>query len=159
MDSDGYFTIKRDTYKLRKTKDAKNPSYYERVGLKQVQPDVVKLIKENFGGYFNIQKPNAKKGKPLYGIQLANLQAHEFVKAVFPYLRLEKKQAEILLELRHSLARGRRFKYKSAHINRWGEKSKFTRYATHPDDIESRENLIKEIKSLNDTRNIPHLPY
>ena len=62
MDSDGYFTIKRSTYNIRKLKDSKNPTYSERIGLKQVHPFAVHTIHRLFGGYYHIQKPSTKNG-------------------------------------------------------------------------------------------------
>ena len=97
MDSDGYFTIRRSTYNIRKIGDSKNPHYCERVGIKQVQSEATDIIHKLFGGSYRLDKPNAKNGKPLYDVQLTNLQAHRFVKAIYPFLRLKRKQARILL--------------------------------------------------------------
>ena len=160
MDSDGYFSIYRSTYNIRKIKQSKNPHYFERTGIKQVQPEIVDLIYKYFGGYRNIQKPNTKNGKPLYGIQLTNLKAHKFIKTIYPFLRLKKKQAKILLLLRQSLAKGKTHKQKTKWINpRWNKEIETIRYAISPVEIQKRENWRKQIKQLNDSRNDPfHTP-
>ena len=107
MDSDGYFTIKKSTYNIRRFKDSKNPQYSEKCGIKQVQPQAVKFIYENFGGYYRIEKPSSKNGKPLNSISLTNRKAHIFIKTIYPYLRIKKSQAQILLKLRQSLNKGK----------------------------------------------------
>ena len=156
MDSDGYFTIKRDSYGLWVIGDRVNVSYYERVGIKQTSPMAIDLIKELFGGYRNIQKPNAEKGKPLHGIQLTNLQAYKFIKAIYPYLRIKKKQAEILLELRKKLKEPKK-EIRHHKINsQWGKKIKVGRRCWSKEQINYFEKLRKEVKSLNDTRNDKH---
>lgn len=159
MDSDGYFTIRKSTYQIRVTKDSKNPVYFEKCGIKQVQPEAVKLIYENFGGYYHVEKPSAKKGKPLHSVSLSNLKANAFIKAIYPYLRIKKKQADILLSLRRSLkegkkGRGEKFSQKS----RWGTQMMTQRTAVSPEQISYRETLVKSIKSLNDTRHWSYIP-
>jgi len=158
MDADGYFTIKRSTYRVRKIGDSKNPLYYERVGIKQTSPEAIKLIHRYWGGYFRIENPSSKNGKPLYAIDLTNKKAHEFIKAIYPYLRIKKKQAKILLRLRESLNRGKNKVVKTIQRDRWGNLTEFTRYAVSDEEIKLREQLIKEIKSLNDIRPWSYVP-
>lgn len=159
MDSDGYFTIKRSTYNIRKIKDSKNPHYCERVGIKQVQPEAIELIYENFGGYFHIEKPNTKNGKPLNSIQLSNLKAHKFIKAIHPFLRIKKRQADILLKLRKSLNEGKIKKGKTMRKDRWDNLHEFICYSVSDKQIEFRENLITQIKQFNDSRfDVKHQP-
>jgi len=158
MDSDGYFTIKKSTYNMRKFKDRKNPQYSEKCGIKQVQSQAVKFIYENFGGYYRIEKPSSENGKPLYAVQLMNKKAHTFIKIIYPYLRIKKSQAQILLKLRQSLDKGKTEKGISYHKDRWGNTTRFIRYRVSPEEIQYRETLIKEIKSLNDTRPWSYIP-
>lgn len=140
IDSDGYLSIKRSTYNIRKMGDSNNPHYFERIGLKQTQPEVVNIIFNLFDGYKNIQKPNTKNGKSLYGIQLTNLKAHKFLKAIYPYLILKKKQAKILLNLRKSLSE------KRGGIGNKGKR------CVSKKQIDFREKLRQEVFSLNDHR-------
>ena len=154
MDSDGFFTIKRGTYAIRVTKDSHNPTYYERVGIKQVQPEAIELIHKYFRGYKGIQKPakNVKNGKMLYSLEIRNVQAHIFVVAIFPYLRLKKKQAEILLALRKSNEEVRKGTRTIIQKGRWGEMEATHKVASE-EQLAYRENLLQQIKKLNDSRN------
>jgi len=158
MDADGYFTIKRSTYNIRRVGDSKNPHYFEKVGIKQAQPEAIKLIHQFWGGCFRVEKPSSKNGKPLYAIELTHKKAHKFVKDIYPFLRIKKRQAEILLELRKSLEKGKTKPVKSKHKDRWGNITEFTRYTVSDKEIKVREQLIKEIKSLNDVRSWSYIP-
>lgn len=152
MDSDGFFTIKRGTYGVRVIKDAKNPTYSERVGLKQTAKEAVGIIYKLFGGYYRIEKPSTKNGKPLHAIELRNKKAHNFIKQIYPYLRIKKRQAEILLKLRESIENSKKKPVESFHKDRWGNITKFTRYSVSDEALEFRESLIQELKKLNDSR-------
>lgn len=154
MDADGYFTIKRGTYGIRKLHTSKNPTYTERVGIKQVQPQAIKLIYQNFGGYYHIEKPSAKNGKSLHSLQLGNQKAHTFIKTIYPFLRLKKRQAKILLQLRESLKEGKEAKGEwGTQKSRWGTMMRTRKARVSERQIIHRENFIKQIKKLNDSRN------
>lgn len=100
MDSDGHFSIKRNTYSMRIVGDSGQPSYSERVGIKQVTPHVPELLKATFGGALSTQKPSSPNGKPLVGWQATNKIAAHCAKSLLPYLRIKRRQAALLLELR-----------------------------------------------------------
>jgi len=139
IDCDGYITIKRDTYKLRKTGDAFIPIYYERVGFKQVSPEIVDMLHAAFGGYRSIQKPSAKNGKPLYSWEVRNLQANLCIKLILPYLRIKTRQAHLCMKLRSSLERSKHTRLPGTNVS--------------TEEMKLRESLFDQIKSLNDVRN------
>jgi len=143
MDADGFFTIKRNTYSMRIRKDSSNPSYQERVGIKQVQPEAIKIIHKYFGGYYRIEKPSAKNGKPLHCVGLSCKKAVVFIEAIFPYLIIKRKQAKILLLLRKYIDEGRK-----------GYSKKTNRSCISNAQIRQRENLIKRLNQINDIRSI-----
>lgn len=87
------------TYGMRHS-NGSQPTYSERVCLKQVEPHAVDLLTENFGGYRFIAKPSAKRGRPLHGWQVTDKKAATFLAAVRPYLRIKIRQAENCLALR-----------------------------------------------------------
>jgi len=152
MDSDGFFSIRKDTYGIRVLKSSKNPAYYEKVGIKQVKNDVVNIIHKKFGGCYSLEKSSSKNGKPLFSIQLTNLKAHNFIKLIYPFLRIKKEQAEILLKLRESISKGKTQVIYVKRKNRWGSFSRFKAYEVSQKEIKYRELLLKKIKKLNDSR-------
>lgn len=102
MDSDGYFTIKRSTYHKRVRGDASNPVFSEKIGLKQVTPQVPHLLKECFGGTCRPINPPSANNKPLWMYVATDKNAATACELLLPYLRIKRKQAETLLELRES---------------------------------------------------------
>lgn len=102
IDSDGSIGIKKSTYHMRVRKDATNAVYSERVLLKQTTPDIPFLLKENFGGGLAITKGGSKNSKPLYSYSATDKIASNICRCLLPYLRVKKRHAEIVLELRET---------------------------------------------------------
>jgi hypothetical protein len=102
MDSDGYFTIKRSTYCMRVRNEANNAIYSEKVGLHQVTPIVPELLKSHFGGNCHLAKPQTPNSKPMYRWTATDLAASKACEALLPYLRIKRRQVELILELRKS---------------------------------------------------------
>lgn len=104
VDSDGCFMIRRSTYHARVTGDADNPTYSERVCLKQVTPQIPELLRQLAeGGRCCLQKPSCKQnGRPLYSFDCTDRVAARLAAKLLPYLRVKRRHAELLLELRES---------------------------------------------------------
>ncbi len=102
IDSDGYIGVKRSTYSMRVTGDSAQPIYSERVCVKQVEPQAVALLRDLFGGTLTPAKPSAKRGRPLHSWQVTDKKAAECLRALLPYLRIKRKQAENCLSLRET---------------------------------------------------------
>lgn len=100
IDSDGSIGIKKSTYSMRVVGDSKQPSYSERVSIKQVEPEAIDLAYSLFGGYKFRQKPSAPNGKFLNGWQVTDKKAIAVIKAILPFLRIKKKQALNCISLR-----------------------------------------------------------
>ena len=153
LDADGYFTIKRSTYHMRVRGDATQAIHSEKVGIKQVQPEAIDLLCEYFGGSRRIEKPSAKHGKMLHAWSVTDKKAVEVVNTLLPYLRIKRRQAELLLDLRESKARQNRIVIGTfSMVNRWGQTVDMPRRIVDPDEIAKRDKLTSEIKKLNDSR-------
>lgn len=100
MDSDGCISVKRSTYAMRVRGDAGAPVFSERVMFKQVTPEIPTLLKEMFGGSFRVDNPSTPRGRKLYSWQATDLRAVECLRALLPYLRVKRAQAENCLALR-----------------------------------------------------------
>jgi hypothetical protein len=105
IDSDGYIGVKRSTYQMRVTGDAGQPTYSERICVKQVETGAVYLLKELFGGTMTMGKPTAKKGRPLHTWQVTDRKAADCLLALMPYLRIKREQALNCLDLRSAKER------------------------------------------------------
>jgi hypothetical protein len=159
IDSDGYITAKRQTYGVRVRKDAKYPTFYERIGIKQTSPEIVDMINREYGGYRYSARPSAKNGKMLHAVELRNQKAAALIKDIFPFLRIKRRQAELAMQLRELMTRGVKERIVVEHMNRWGRKTQFTRYQVGERLLKEKERVFAELKQLNDTREDPaHQP-
>ena len=100
IDSDGTIGVKRNTYSMRVVGDSVQPTYSERVCVKQVEPQAVRLLKRLFGGSFYLGKPQVANGRPLWVWQVTDLRAAACLRALLPFLRIKRRQAENCLRLR-----------------------------------------------------------
>lgn len=153
MDADGSFMIKRSTYHMRVRGDASCPIFSERLAIKQVTPDAIDLLHKIFGGSRGMEKPSAIHGQMLHRWGVTDLKAYKVALALFPYLRIKKSQASLLLELRKAKQEPRTgtprlFNLKS----RWGNIIKVRRRRLGMEQIAHRQRLFEMVKALNDTR-------
>lgn len=100
IDADGTIGIKRITYAMRVTKDATQPTYSERVHIRQVDREALELLAAVFGGNIGIEDPSAKRGKSLFRWGCTDLKANHCIKVLRPYLRVKRKQADNCIALR-----------------------------------------------------------
>lgn len=102
MDSDGYFSIKKSTYHQRIRNDANNAVYSEKIGLKQITPDVPQMLHQHFGGCMSFAKGQTENSKPLHVWTATDKNAAEACCLLLPFLRVKRCQADRLIELRKS---------------------------------------------------------
>ena len=100
IDSDGTIGVKRSTYAMRVVGDCQQPTFSERICVKQVEPQAVDLLHRLFGGTRRMEDPSAKRGRSLHSWQVTDKRAAACLIAVLPYLRIKKQQAENCISLR-----------------------------------------------------------
>lgn len=152
MDSDGSIGIRRSTYAMRVTGDARQPVYSERVCLKQVTPEIPTLLREVFGGSLMIQKPSVARGRPLYYWEATNAAAARALEVMLPHLRIKRAQAENCLLLRASKGLPRA----ETHVHRDGSASLtgtgvhvIRRLELSPETVAQREAFYVRSRELN----------
>lgn len=141
LDSDGSFSIAIDTWRQRHL--GRNPAYQEIVAIGQCDPQAIQLAKELFGGSVRAEKARAENRRPMFYWQATNKIAVECVRALLPYLRIKRRQAELILALRAIKDRGRE------------ENSELTRprvRTTKPAVLAEMAVLAVAIRQLNDSR-------
>src|SRR4051794_10427350 len=155
MDSDGCISIGVDMSDVSK---GKSPRFFELIAVHQVQPEAVQLCYELFGGNMSVKKPACGSGRSLFAWSARNQIAVSVARALLPYLRLKRTQAEIVLALRAIKDRGRIantcFEEGPTIIRqgRWGKPQTFRRRYLSPHVIEECRQLVCRVRALNDTR-------
>lgn len=142
IDSDGTIGIKRSTYQMRVTQDSGQPSYSERICVRQVEPQAVRLLHRLFGGYLGINKPSTERGRPLFSWQVTDKKAAQCLTALLPYLRIKRAQAENCLALRELKEQSKRARVAPGRGHRGS--------ARRPAPLsEAMENLHQHARKLN----------
>ncbi len=100
IDADGTIGIKRNTYGMRILKNSAAPGYSERIHIRQVERPALELMAATFGGNIGTHDPNAKRGRPLFYWGQTDKKATTTLKALRPFLRIKRQQAENCLALR-----------------------------------------------------------
>jgi hypothetical protein len=116
IDSDGCITIDKNTWRVRTLGQC--PTYQEMIALSQITPEGVHLAQKLFGGSVGIQKPRGISRHPMYRWQARNKIAIVAIRSLFPFLRIKRGQAEILLRLRRVKERGSQANTKPSGIPR-----------------------------------------
>ena len=93
IDSDGCINIQ----KQKAGKWAAN--YQPRVAVKQVTPQAPDLLYGTFGGSLWVQRPNAKRGRPLHVWVVHSAAAGDALRQLLPFLRIKPEQARNALAL------------------------------------------------------------
>lgn len=100
LDADGTIGIKKSTYAMRVIMDSTQPTYSERIHIRQVERAALDLFVETFGGAISIEDANCKRGRSLFRWGLTDQKAANALKQLLPFLRIKKAQAENCLSLR-----------------------------------------------------------
>ncbi len=139
MDADGFLSMRM--HKIRGC-----VTYSEFVGLGQVSATVPVLLCEAFGGTVR-QRNRDPKWKTFFYWVATNKGAAICAKALLPYLKLKRRQAEIICALRQSKS----LPSSQRRSVRIGIRSK----GTNPEIVAHRVTLFQEIKALNRPGVIP----
>ncbi len=124
IDSDGSIGIRRDTYAMRVLYTTDEPTFSERVTIRQMEPEAVDLLYARFGGCQSVIVAKGKRAKrqPLQSLQLVDRKAAFLLAAVLPYLRIKRRQAELCLELRRLKEESRKARFAYGRGHRGGGK-------------------------------------
>ena len=153
LDSDGSFSIAIN--RRQKFQGNRNPSYQEIVAIGQCDTQAIQLAKELFGGHTRHDESRGENRRPMHYWYVSSKIASRACVALLPYLRIKKRQAEIILELRAIKDRGRKANTYLSEPRmakgRYGIHPR--RFAkTRPEVIEEMHALAVKIRELNDTR-------
>ncbi|KKN49562.1 hypothetical protein LCGC14_0641270 [marine sediment metagenome] len=95
-DGEGYIGIKKSKWGMKNRKDVHCPTYHERIQIRMIDEEAIKLFKQSFGGSYYKEKDY------IYCYQISDLSASKALRILLPYLRIKKRQAQICLKLRRN---------------------------------------------------------
>jgi len=98
IDSDGCVTIKKRRIHETTARKSAGVNLSATVFVRQVESGAVDLLLATFGGTIRVHGPSTPGGRDLYQWAVSNRKAVAAARAILPFLRIKKKQAEILLE-------------------------------------------------------------
>src|SRR3989338_8080529 len=80
----------------------RTPVYTPIVTVTNTNKCIISFIKSIFGGYMSIKKGDTifKRAKTCYALMMTHRVATNFIKYIFPYLRIKRQQAETVLKFR-----------------------------------------------------------
>jgi hypothetical protein len=96
VDGEGYIGIRKTTVR----KDCFNHSYHARIQIRMVDEPAIKFITDTLGGNYYREKPHCNNGKPLFCYQSSDKKAEHILQTILPYLKVKKRSAETVLQLR-----------------------------------------------------------
>ena len=105
-----------------RAKRATQPTFSERVTIRQIEPEAVDLLHGFFGGCRSVITGKRKKQQEHQSLQLVDRQATRLLVATLPYLRIKRAQAELCLELRRLKEDSRRARFAYGRGHRGGGK-------------------------------------
>lgn len=103
FDGEGNINIyKIDTENNRKVHQLRNPKYELSVAFYNTDKEIMEWLHSVFGGYLQTRnRDNSpkrdKEWKENYCVRMTSNQALEFIRLVYPYLRIKKKQADVAI--------------------------------------------------------------
>ena len=138
LDSDGWFTIHRNSNLPPSGESRVNPCYSPRVGVNQCERQAVELAQELYGGKILVidysKTANRFSQKPMWNWCCNSDTREAMLEELIPHLRIKVKQAKVLLRL-----------VKDIRVNFHGG-----RHNSHSIEvIEFREKLYQELRLLN----------
>lgn len=98
IDGEGCIRVKKT--KPYKCQGRATPGYHAVIQLRMVDEPAIRFLAEILGGWYYKEKPHVTSGRPLYCWSVSDQKCEDIVRAVLPYLKVKKAQAETVLRLR-----------------------------------------------------------
>jgi len=123
--------------------------YVARVRITSTDKEIIEWLKESFGGWISERK-GVDRNRDSWEWCLSYGKAKKFIEKVCPYLKIKKKQAEILREFYRTFGKN---SYRIVE-NRLGRGTGYHK-ELKKEILEKREKLYQQIKALNKKGRVP----
>ena len=88
-DGEGYISLRIDK---------RRPSYQAILKIASTNESIIKWIKESYGGWYYKRKSSNENHKDSYYWTLTGPNLEPFLRKIYPYLKLKRRQCELVLE-------------------------------------------------------------
>ena len=95
LDGEGCITLVR----------MKPKRYILRVNFTHTNKEILVWMKALFGGYLGPRKRRSDKHKTAWGLNVDGPRGENFIRAIYPWIKIKKGQAEVALKFRESVRR------------------------------------------------------
>lgn len=147
VDGEGYISLKRGN-----SKESKYVFYTPVITVSSTVESIIYWLKESFGGWYYPSKPkNGKNWKDQYRWTLTGKNLRPFLQTIYPYLRIKKKQCELVLrkiKLQETIFDKLPFK-KISQINENREGKRISNLAYREEQRSEIEKIYEELRKLN----------
>lgn len=110
VDGEGCIRIKKS--KAYGCTGRRTPGYHASIVVRMVEVEAIDILTKTIGGWWYSSKSSLKSGRPFHCWQLSDKKAEAALRMLLPYLRVKKRQAEIVLQLRDLQKTGRQHRTK-----------------------------------------------
>lgn len=142
VDGEGYIGITKDNSR----RNYRRTDFYKAVvKVANTNKEIIQWLKDSFGGTLYYRKRDNDNWKNALCWTLEGKNLIPFIDKIYPYLRVKKKQAEIVKKFRKTFKKGS-YSYIKRDARNGGT---FVSTTLNKDVVQHREALYKQIRELN----------
>ena len=140
IDGEGSLEIRKE---IRNSFNDKKDYYRPRIRIALTNQDLINWLKKSFGGWICERRPKNEKWADSYGWVMMGSTIKPILEKVYPYLRIKKKQADILKRFLKT------FNKECYTIGNIGNGFTGKNRIVKKEIYKEREKLLQEIRQLN----------
>jgi hypothetical protein len=110
VDGEGCIRIKKS--QAYRCQGRTTPGYHATMMIRMVERAAIEFVADVLGGTIRKEKPHAKSGRAMYTWSISDAKAGAAARSILPYLRVKRRQAELILRLRDLQAESVRYRTK-----------------------------------------------
>ncbi len=99
IDGEGYLGIKR--YNRYPDRPNYSPTHSERVSVAGINEVAIRDFNKIVPGYMYFHKPSKLSNRGYWSWEVTESKARIFIEKIYPYLKVKKPEADVLLQLSH----------------------------------------------------------
>lgn len=151
VDGEGCIRIKKS--KAYRCQGRATPGYHASIQIKMVDRDAVEFVARVLNGWTCESKASLKSGRPFFACYISDQKAEDATRLLLPFLRVKRRQAEKLLELRLLQKEGAKHRTKVVGYrnfpNKYGTPRQVPNFAFSDEYVARCEAIFLDVKIMN----------